>query len=143
MDIEDIYFSRETVESAAVSALAGHFAAPAQAEKALLKMRVAAESGAHLEHTEADVEFHRALVAATASHRLQRMHQTVMGEAELCIAQVRLNSLVDLRELSNRHADILDAIREGDREGAVTALRADLDGCRIMLLQHAARKVAV
>jgi DNA-binding GntR family transcriptional regulator len=143
LDIEDIYFSRDPIESTAVRTLAGRSAVPAQAEKALLMMRVAAENGAHVEHTEADVEFHRALVAATASDRLQRMHQTVMGEAELCIAQVRLNSLVDLKELTSRHAAILDALRDGDPEAAVTALRADLDGCRIMLLQHAAQKVAI
>ena len=142
-DIEDIYFCRAPVELIAVSTLADRAAVPAQAEKALLMMRVASENGAHLEHTEADAEFHRSLVAATASHRLQRMHQTVMGEAELCIAQVRLNSLVDLQELTDRHAAILDAIREGNPAGAVTALLADLDGCRIMLLLHAAQKVAV
>jgi DNA-binding GntR family transcriptional regulator len=142
-DIEDIYFSRDPVESTAVRTLAERATVPPQAEKALLMMRVAAEDGAHLEHTEADVEFHRALVAATASGRLQRMHQTVMGEAELCISQVRLNSLVDLQDLTGRHADILDAIRNGDPDGAVTALRADLDGCRVMLLQHAAKKVRI
>lgn len=142
-DVNDIYFSRGPIESTAVQALAQRSDVPADAERALGLMRVAAERNAHSEHTEADIEFHSALVAATSSPRLRRMHQTVMGEAQLCIAQVRSTAFVDLVSLTASHAAILDAIKAGDPARAVEALQADLDGCRETLLADITRKLAV
>lgn len=137
-DIADIYFSRQPVETLAVRTLAGSRNAPPDAQRALNLMRLAAEQSAHGDHTEADVAFHRALVAATASQRLQRMHDSVMGEAQLCIAQVRRNASTDLTELTARHAAILEAIADGEPDAAEAALLVDLDGCRDMLLADAA-----
>jgi DNA-binding GntR family transcriptional regulator len=141
-DVSDIYFRREPVESKAVAELARRAEVPPEAERALTFMRVAAEHDAHSEHTEADIDFHRALVGAISSPRLRRMHQTVMGEAQLCIAQVRMNKYVDLAELTATHAAILDAIRAGKPDRAVAALKADLDSCRATLLADVARRLA-
>lgn len=142
-DVNDIYFSRGPVESTAVRSLAERADVPPEADRALTLMRVAAEHRDHSGHTEADVDFHRALVAAISSPRLQRMHQTVMGEAQLCIAQVRTAASVDLAALTDSHAAILDAIRAGDADAAAKALYADLEGCRLALLDDIRRKVAV
>ncbi len=138
-DITDIYFSRQPVETLAVRTLAASRTTPAAAQQALNVMRVAADQAAHADHTEADVAFHTALVAATSSSRLQRMHATVMGEAQLCIAQVRRNVSLDLVELTDRHATILEAIATGDPDAAEQALLADLHGCRDMLVADAAK----
>lgn len=142
-DIADIYFSREPVETLAVRTLADAKSVPGDAQQALNMMRLAAEQSAHSDHTEADVAFHRALVAAAGSPRLQRMHGTVMGEAQLCIAQVRRTASTDLVELTARHAAIVDAIRQGDAAAAEEAMRADLHGCRDMLLADAAKRDGV
>ncbi|MEU8633123.1 GntR family transcriptional regulator [Amycolatopsis sp. NPDC048633] len=139
-DIVDIYFSREPVETLAVRTLAGTKSVPAGAQQALNMMRLAAEQAAHSDHTEADVAFHRALVGAVGSPRLERMHGTVMGEAQLCIAQVRRTASTDLAGLTDKHAAILDAIRAGDCASAEDAMRADLHGCRDMLLADAAKR---
>lgn len=139
-DIRDLYYSREPVESLAVSDLARDRKVPTDAEDALLLMRVAAERNQHAAHTEADVALHRALVAATGSQRLRRMHEAVMGETQLCIAQVRATAGVDLKGLTDRHALILDAIRVGDPSAAVAALQGDLNNCREALLRDIARK---
>ena len=138
-DITDIYFSRQPVETLAVRTLATSRTTPADAQRALNLMRLAAEQSAHADHTEADVAFHRALVAATASQRLQRMHASVMGEAQLCIAQVRRSASTNLTVLTGRHAAILDAITNGEPDAAEAALRIDLEGCRDMLLADVAR----
>ena len=138
-DITDIYFSRQPVETLAVRTLATSRITPTDAQRALNLMRLAAEQSAHADHTEADVAFHRALVAATASQRLQRMHASVMGEAQLCIAQVRRNASTNLTELTGRHSAILDAIANGEPDAAEAALRIDLEGCRDMLLADVAR----
>jgi len=133
-DVSDLYFSREPVESSAVTTLARSKQVPMDAERALALMRIAAEHDQHAEHTEADVALHRALVSAAGSERLRRMHETVMGETQLCIAQVRAHEGVDLMELTDRHAKILEAIRSGDPIAAVEALKADLHSCRDTLL---------
>ncbi len=133
-DINDIYYSRGPLESTAVRTLAQRGDVPAEAERALILMRVAADTKDHPAHTEADVNFHRALVAAVASPRLQRMHNTVMGETQLCIAQVRRASSVDLDALTESHAAILVALRAGDEDEAAAALLADLASCRLTLI---------
>ncbi len=133
-DIRDIYFSREPVESLVVQTLTERGFVPPAAERALGLMTIAAEGGRHTDHTEADVAFHRALVRAVGSDRTTRMHDLVMGEAQLCIAQVRRSSLVDLTALTAEHAAILDGIRSGDVARAVDALRADLHTCCDALL---------
>jgi DNA-binding GntR family transcriptional regulator len=133
-DISDLYFSREPIESSAVTKLAARKEVPTAAERALALMRVAAEQNNHADHTEADVSMHRALVAAVGSVRLRRMHETVMGETQLCIAQVRAQAGVDLLALTDRHAAILDAIRTGDPDRSIDALLADLHSCRDTLL---------
>jgi DNA-binding GntR family transcriptional regulator len=133
-DVTDIYLSRRPVESFAVRALAESQQVPANADRSLAIMTVAAERQLHSEHTEADIAFHRALVNAVSSPRLQRMHETVMGEAQLCIAQVRRKAGVDLVALTQEHEAILSAIRAGDPDGAVQALEHDLERCRQALL---------
>ena len=133
-DIVDLYFSREPVESQVVQTLAERSYVPLDADRALVLMRMAAEHNLHAEHTEADVALHRALVVASGSERLRRMHETVMGETQLCIAQVRRHAGLDLVALTDRHSAILDAIRSGDPVGAVAALQADLHSCRDTLL---------
>ena len=133
-DVVDLYFSREPVESCVVRALAERAEVPIDAERALVHMQIAAQHDLHVEHTEADIALHRALVSATGSERLRRMHETVMGETQLCIAQVRAQAGVDLTALTHRHAAILDAIRNADPDAAVTALQLDLHTCRDALL---------
>jgi len=114
--------------------LANRREVPGDADRSLLLMRMAAEHDQHAEHTESDIALHRALVAATGSARLRRMHETVMGETQLCIAQVRAHAGLDLIALTDRHAAILEAIRNGDPDEAVAALLTDLHSCRDTLL---------
>lgn len=139
-DIRDLYYSREPVESQAVADLAKESRVPIDADNALAMMRVAADHRQHSMHTEADVALHRALVDATGSERLHRMHETVMGETQLCIAQVRASAGVDLHALTERHARILDAIRSGDPEAAIAALLDDLHNCCQALLNDVAKR---
>ena len=139
-DIDDLYFAREPIEARAVRTLAERAEVPRDAERALALMGVAAQLDQHTDHAGADVALHRALVAATGSSRLQRMHETVMGESQLCIVQVRNHVGLDLAELTATHAAILDAIRSGDPDAAERALHADLNGCRETLLSDIAQR---
>lgn len=138
-DVRDLYFSREAVEVLAVSELARTGTVPDEARHALERMRRATANLDHAEHTEGDIALHLALVSATGSSRLKRMHDAVMGETQLCIAQVRLDSEVNLVELTETHAAILTAIASADVPAAVSSLLADLHGCRDTLVEAASR----
>lgn len=141
-DVTDIYLSRRPIEELAVVRLADRQQVPDAAERALAAMVGASTNRRYADHTQADIAMHRALIEATGSLRLRRMHETVMGEAQLCIAQVRKHDGLDLVALTERHADILTAIRSGNRDAAVAALAADLDGCRRTLLTDLAAGTA-
>ncbi len=94
-DIRDIFDSRAVIESAAVALLAGQGEIPASAlaaHRALLRAEDDQWSA------QADVDFHRALVAGQPSERLARMHASLMGEIELCIAHVHAHHLLRAHE---------------------------------------------
>jgi DNA-binding GntR family transcriptional regulator len=133
-DVTDIYLSREVIEMKSVSILAARSEQPDAVRKALRAMRQAAEDGDYMEHVEADILFHRELVRAVGSSRLVRMHETIMGEAQLCIAQVQAHRLTHLSAIAREHASIFDALGAGDVEAATAALAADLGDARNRLL---------
>lgn len=135
-DIKDLYFCREPIESRAVELLARAGIVPEDAVRSLHLMRVAATTGAADEHTDADLGFHRSLIAGCGSERLRRMHGSVMPEMRLCIAQVRDWNAVSLDALAEQHSPILDAIKERDPDRAVECLLADLHICRDALLEN-------
>jgi DNA-binding GntR family transcriptional regulator len=133
-DITDIYFSREVVEAQAVLTLTANRDSPGEARKHLREMELAAEDKRFLEHIEADIAFHRALIVATGSPRLKRMHETIMGETQLCIAQVQAHKDSDLVAIAREHAGILRAIRTGDPTKASNVLKRHLHGARDRLM---------
>jgi DNA-binding GntR family transcriptional regulator len=126
-DIVDLYDNRALLESAAIAALRSIPAAALEAHHAL----TASEHFA-----EADIAFHRALVAAQPSPRLTRLHTLLMGEIELCIGQVQAASLLSAAEIARQHQAILDAITSGDADAAASLTRAHIHAARDALLQH-------
>lgn len=126
-DIVDLYDNRALLEAAAIGALRSIPAAALQAHHTL----VATEDFA-----EADIAFHRALVAAQPSPRLTRLHGLLMGEIELCIGQVQVASLLSAAEVAAQHQAILDAITAGDADAAASLTRAHIHAARDALLQH-------
>jgi DNA-binding GntR family transcriptional regulator len=133
-DVSDIYLNRKIIELKAVAMLAAQSEQPDAARKALRSMQQAAEDDDFMEHVEADISFHRALVKAVGSVRMVRMHETIMGEAQLCIAQVQARRLTHLGDIAREHAAIIEAIAIGDVKAAKSALSADLNDARDRLL---------
>lgn len=126
-DILDLYDNRALLESAAIAALRSIPAEALAAHRALT---------ATDDFAEADIAFHRALVAAQPSPRLTRLHALLMGEIELCIGQVQAASLLPATEVARQHQRILDAITSGDADAAATLTRDHIHSARDALLQH-------
>lgn len=140
-DVADLYLSRGAIEQAAVLLLAGRGEAPAKAEAALERLRAAIAQGDKvIDVVDSDIEFHRALIESTGSPRLKRLHEAVIGEAHLCMAQVQLQHLLDPAIIAEEHKRILATIRKGDPERAAQQMAAHLARAQNKLAQYLRRR---
>jgi len=130
-DISDIFDARALVEQAAIERLAGSGAIPADA---LAAHRELLANDGSAPFARVDARFHRALVAAQPNARLARMHGLLMGEIELCIAQVQAERVLTPAEIGAQHQAILDAITAGDAAHAGRLARDHVHGARDRLL---------
>ena len=126
-DIVDLYESRTVIESAAIARVRSVPAAALEAHRTIL---------AGGDFAEADILFHRALVAGQPSSRLARMHDLLMGEVELCIGQVQAAHLLTAAEVGAQHQRILDAITAGDSDAAALLTHDHISRSRDALLAH-------
>lgn len=132
-DIADLFAARAAIEAAAVELLAASAAVPAIARDAhdeLGSLPVDAS------YAPADIAFHRALVQGSPSTRLPKLHELLMGEIELAIAQVEAHRLRSVTEVACEHGRILDAIAAGDSALAGQLTRAHILASRDRLLAH-------
>ncbi len=118
-DVADLYLSRAVIESAAVYLLAERGEVPSGAVEALNRFRsVINQTDQFAELVKCDIDFHRNLVAATGSPRLRRLHESIIGEAHLCMSQVLVRLLLHAQVIADDHAGILAMIKNRDPEQA-------------------------
>ncbi|KAA1380614.1 GntR family transcriptional regulator [Aeromicrobium fastidiosum] len=132
-DIIDLFVSRAAIEVAAVELLASTATVPAEATTAHCTLRERPSGGSY---AEADLAFHRSLVHGTTSTRLPRLHDLLMGEIELGIAQIEAHRLRSSDEIVAEHQAILDAIAAGDVAGASALARQHVLASRDQLVAH-------
>lgn len=138
-DVRDMYLARTAIERAAAARLAETDPATAQADllRIVQAMAEAAERDDLDGVTEADIDFHTALVALARSPRLTRMHTTLMVETRMCITALehRYSSQSPRLEEHRRIAraigqsDLpeLDRLLDGHMEDAIGRLREPQD----------------
>lgn len=126
-DVRDIYLARAAVERAAAVIVAADGAEESFADlQAMVDQLASAVDSTWGQLTELDLQFHRSLVAAAASPRLDRMFRTLMAESQLCIS--RLEPFYPGREeVVREHQEIVDAIRSGDLEEVDRLVSAHMD----------------
>jgi DNA-binding GntR family transcriptional regulator len=141
VDVADLYLSRSIVESGVARLLAERGEVPAGAAEALDRFRAVINSGDKIaELVQCDIDFHRALADATGSPRLQRLHELVIGEAHLCMAQVQTNHLLDPQIIADEHARILSMIRTRNVDMAAYEMNAHIHRARAMLVSYLKRQ---
>lgn len=132
-DIADLFLSRSAIEVAAVELLAATGTVPsaaAAANRELLQLQPDDPYAA------LDIAFHRSLVRDTPSSRLPRLHDLLMGEIELGIAQVEAHRLRSSDEVAREHQAILDAVAAGDVDLAGALARRHILASREQLVAH-------
>jgi DNA-binding GntR family transcriptional regulator len=134
-EIRDLFFSRATVERAAVSALAVRSLVPAEALRAQEAIEYATRTRRFEDQVEADIAFHSALVAAVGSRRLSRMHSVILGEVAMTMGQYKAHRTARPRSVAKEHAAILAAIEAGMPDEAAVHLDYHLEQAQGRLLR--------
>lgn len=140
-DIEDLFFSRETIEGTAVAELAQTSVVPAAAEAAQTAIEAAAANEDWRGQVAADIAFHVALVEGVGSDRLRRMHELIIGEVHLTMGLHEAHKVTSGRKVAAEHAKVLRAVRAGDGARAREALAAHLSAARDRVVARAASRV--
>jgi DNA-binding GntR family transcriptional regulator len=125
-DVEDIMRVRRAVELVAVEASADVDAARlGPVRDAVSALATAAERRDWGNVIEADVAFHRALVALLGSPRMNRFYEELQGELQLCLALInRQNEEPD--PLVVEHRELLELIEAGEQQRCCEVLEAHL-----------------
>lgn len=114
-EIRDLYVARTAVESAAALRIIreGDEKAAGRLHEACARMRTAAADRDLQRLSDADFDFHEALVTASGSPRLLRMHETLMVETRMCLTALQ-GTYLDPDEQVDEHRRIADAVVAGD-----------------------------
>ncbi len=133
-EIRDLFFSRVTIEKAAVSTLAAGGEVPPAAAKAQVAIEYAARDKLFENQVEADIAFHSALVAGVGSRRLSRMHELIIGEVHLTMGQYQAHRTAKPSTVAAEHAAILQAIESADPTAAAEHMAYHLEQAQSRLL---------
>lgn len=132
-DVADLYTARRVLELAALEVLSPDDRDDLQSiEAALDHLRRAAAASDHAGAYQADLEIHRALVAALGSPRLDTVFAGILTELRLAI--IVEDTLSDFPELVAEHERLVGLIRAGDTAGASTLLKQHLDDAERLLV---------
>lgn len=119
-EVRDMYVARTAVERAASEVILqkGAKAVVAELLTIVKAMKKAADKGDLDAMSEADMDYHAALVAAAGSPRLIRMHNTLMTETRMCLTALE-KKYPDPHTRVAEHRAIAEALGEGgeDRVG--------------------------
>ncbi|MER6664013.1 GntR family transcriptional regulator [Amycolatopsis japonica] len=127
-DVYDIYSARSAIERAAMlRALRGDRERVAsELEEAVRAMSAAADDDDPTALSWADLRFHEALIAASGSKRLVRMARTLLIETRMCLTALQ-GTYQQVEERVTEHTRIIEALRAGDEETALSLLEAHME----------------
>jgi DNA-binding GntR family transcriptional regulator len=134
-DLREIYELREALEVETMRILAGRRIVPEAAVERTEVLKGLSSRSPRVEVIEADLGFHRALVAATENSRLTRVHHELGAEIRLCLSQL-VTGYATPRELSIEHALLLEPLERGRPQAAERAIREHFSHALDWLVEH-------
>tara|TARA_E500000318_G_scaffold24357_1_gene24523 strand:- start:1221 stop:1892 length:672 start_codon:yes stop_codon:yes gene_type:complete len=127
-DLLDVFFVRETLETAAIRKICseGRQGIVADALTAIAeRMDRALKGGDTAAGGDLDFEFHRTLVDAAESDRLSRTYATVQAETRLCLHRL-MGGYRSSKDLAEEHFRLAKTIRSQDLGAIETELQQHL-----------------
>lgn len=128
-DVYDIYAARSAIERAAMlRALRGgdRDRIADVLEQTVAEMATAASEDDPTALSTADLKFHEALINASGSKRLVRMARTLLIETRMCLTALQ-STYQRVEERVEEHTKLIQALRDGDEETALTLLEAHME----------------
>jgi DNA-binding GntR family transcriptional regulator len=127
-DLRDIYYARTIVERAAALRLLERNNPQDldELKRCVDEMRRAARDGDAGSVADWDLQFHKALTHAARSKRLTRMFKTLITETRMALAGGGQEPQLD-NAVIDEHADLLDALRAGDRRRTLLLVQKHMD----------------
>lgn len=135
-DINDLYFTRACIDREVARALAARKTVPPEAHAALVDLLAATADSPLLDVVAADVGFHRALAYGVGSPRLTSIYTSLIGEVQLCMAQVQSKRLLTPRSIYDEHVTIVSEIAAGNPAAAADIVTEHLEHARVALLKN-------
>ena len=116
-DMEDVYLARLAIERAACQLIMvrNRGEALVRLTEALQALVAAAKKRDRIAMSDADQAFHQVLVASSGSPRLERMAQTLLVEARMCLNALQ-EKYPEPEDLVEEHRKLVEAINDGDEE---------------------------
>lgn len=124
-DVEDIFKLRAALEVEAVRLVIESGAVPEEAREAVKELSELSGKATWREVVEPDLRFHRSIIDAAGSERLQRAYAGLQSEIGLCMVQLE-PAYDHPAQVAAEHAELLGAIDAGDPELAEALWRAHL-----------------
>ncbi|MDZ5077640.1 GntR family transcriptional regulator [Nesterenkonia sp. HG001] len=136
-EIRDLYVARSAVESAAALMIIRERTPGAveQLRSACEAMRRAAAAEDLSALSDADFDFHEALVTASGSPRLRRMHETLMVETRMCLTALQ-GTYFDPDDQAEEHRRIADAVAAGDEATVLSEIDDHMHQALERLIRH-------
>ncbi len=125
-DIADIFRIRAALELEAVRLAITSGAEIQGAAAAVERLNQFGDSASWRSIVDADMSFHRAIIDAAGSERMDRAYAAVQAEILLCMAQLRPH-YHHPDEVAQEHRDLLEPLLGGDLKLAGERFRAHLD----------------
>ena len=135
-DLADLYELRVALEVQAFRALTARRHVPPAAAEAVARLRELEAGSPRRLVVDADMAFHRAVLAGTGNARLARAHADLESEIRLCLGQL-VNGYASPARLAREHAGLVRAIRRGDADAAEASVRAHLERAAAWLTRSA------
>jgi DNA-binding GntR family transcriptional regulator len=123
-DLEDIFVARQAIEREAlrrVTARGVSAGLVADLEVIVARMKDAVGPANKNVLAALDLAFHRRLVSAAGSTRLDRLYGLIANEMKLCFRMI-VDTYPDRSDLWAKHEQLLHVIASGDRSAATTLL---------------------
>ena len=129
--VNDLFLARAPIELAALRRIGGP-RPPTAAAHAVRDLASIPASAVNSRFVEADIRFHRALVAAAGSPQLMRLFDLLSSEIHLSMLQSR--RILGVARIVVEHRRILDAVERQNSPLAERLMAEHLEGARLALL---------
>jgi DNA-binding GntR family transcriptional regulator len=126
-DVRDLYLSRRVFETEVIRRLALLGGVPEGLRAANDELRQVRNQGGDMQAIEPTLRFHRLLVHALGSPRMDRLFSILMGDMQLCMVQMGSQRLLRVGTIADDHQEIMEALTAADPEAAVAAMQRHLD----------------